>query len=127
MKDIVNIIALFLNLDSSFTLDFSQGVSDLASKAKETVGNVVDGARASFNDLKSKLQTQVDVLKGHVSKLGDHATNAVSALKDAISNIASEWLPFSVHILLMYLVFHEWFITFILQPCSGSSEQQTNP
>lgn len=51
-------------------------------------GNIVDSAKDSFNQLKDKLGDHVEALKGHAAKLGDHATNAVNALKEALSAIA---------------------------------------
>jgi ElaB/YqjD/DUF883 family membrane-anchored ribosome-binding protein len=68
------------------------GVSELADKAKEHATNLATSAQESFNQLKDKLTTHVDTLKGHASQLGDHATNALNALKEAVSSIALQSL-----------------------------------
>lgn len=68
-----------------------QGISALADKAKEHAGTLVDAAKSSFDELKGKLSDHVEALKGHAGKLGAHATNAVNALKEAISSITSKY------------------------------------
>ncbi|XP_067949953.1 apolipoprotein A-I-like [Watersipora subatra] len=68
------------------------GIAALGAQAKEHAGKLVDAAKGSFNDLKNKLTTHIESLKGQAGQLGTHATNALNALKEAVTSIAAQAL-----------------------------------